>query len=369
MGFAAPAHQANVRTITCSVLAFIFLTVTHSSALAAPEGEPPVPEEPPPLPVLPIPDEAIDNFLFRVNDRMRETVRTLGSTATAALPVPILFGVEPEDIEDTWRDPRPGGRVHEGVDIAAPSGAIVVSPTEAVVTNVGFDRSGGNYVITANPGGEQFYYAHLEGIADTLMPGARLEKGDIIGTIGTTGNAQSTGPHLHFGMYYRGSAVYPNPRLTHTFSLQQKAEILERAIETSALSFATIAELTEHYADMLAASSSTEVILPQKVALLLAHPDLRTAIHSLERNLTLGDTGEPVRVLQEFLMHHTHGPAAARLAAVGATGYFGSLTRAALAEYQETSGITPASGYFGPKTRVVLLQDLLTAEHVPKPEK
>lgn len=68
-------------------------------------------------------------------------------------------------------------------------------------------------------------------------------------------------------------------------------------------------------------------------------------------NLTVGSKGAEVTALQNLLISANKGPKAAALAAVGATGYFGPLTKAALAEYQAAVGISPASGYFGPITR------------------
>jgi hypothetical protein len=75
------------------------------------------------------------------------------------------------------------------------------------------------------------------------------------------------------------------------------------------------------------------------------------ASYDFTRNLTVGDRGADVAALQHFLIDHNRGPAAEDLAKVGATGYFGSLTRNALAEWQKAYGITPSVGYFGPITR------------------
>ncbi|OGZ00377.1 MAG: hypothetical protein A2945_03455 [Candidatus Liptonbacteria bacterium RIFCSPLOWO2_01_FULL_52_25] len=72
---------------------------------------------------------------------------------------------------------------------------------------------------------------------------------------------------------------------------------------------------------------------------------------TFSRDLDLGSRGIDVKALQEFLIEQNKGPVAEQLAAVGATGYFGPLTRKALAEYQGSVGIAPAAGYFGPKTR------------------
>ncbi len=71
-------------------------------------------------------------------------------------------------------------------------------------------------------------------------------------------------------------------------------------------------------------------------------------------NLKKGDSGEKVIALQDFLIRLATGPAAAALASSGASGYFGTLTKAALVELQKTAGISPASGYFGPFTRLYI---------------
>ncbi|MBP9771646.1 MAG: peptidoglycan-binding protein [Candidatus Pacebacteria bacterium] len=72
------------------------------------------------------------------------------------------------------------------------------------------------------------------------------------------------------------------------------------------------------------------------------------------RNLTIGDIGDDVRALQLFLISQNKGPAAQALASNGATGYFGPLTQAALAEFQAAVGIVPAIGFFGPVTRAFI---------------
>jgi peptidoglycan hydrolase-like protein with peptidoglycan-binding domain len=69
-------------------------------------------------------------------------------------------------------------------------------------------------------------------------------------------------------------------------------------------------------------------------------------------DLTLGAKGSEVVWLQTFLIEEASGPEATSLSTAGATGYFGTVTKAALSEYQSKNGITPASGYFGPLTRV-----------------
>lgn len=72
------------------------------------------------------------------------------------------------------------------------------------------------------------------------------------------------------------------------------------------------------------------------------------------RDLFVGDSGDDARALQELLIARASGPAAQALARVGATGYFGEYTRAAVAELQRALGVAPAAGYFGPRTRARL---------------
>ena len=74
-----------------------------------------------------------------------------------------------------------------------------------------------------------------------------------------------------------------------------------------------------------------------------------------ERDLYLGARGAEVTELQQFLIDNAGGSAAANLRAAGATGYFGTLTKAAVIEYQKAKNIKPAAGYFGAKTRMAMM--------------
>ncbi len=71
-------------------------------------------------------------------------------------------------------------------------------------------------------------------------------------------------------------------------------------------------------------------------------------------NISLGQRGNNVKALQEFLISQAKGKVAASLKLSGATGYFGSLTKSALSEFQASVGITPATGAFGPMTKAYL---------------
>ncbi|UCH24939.1 MAG: M23 family metallopeptidase [Trueperaceae bacterium] len=109
-------------------------------------------------------------------------------------------GVRVSQVADTWGAPRGGGRSHEGQDIFAPRGTSVRSVVPGYVYRVGESRLGGNVVVVVGGGGRRYYYAHLHGFAD-VREGQRVEQGDLLGYVGTTGNAAGTPPHLHFGVY------------------------------------------------------------------------------------------------------------------------------------------------------------------------
>ena len=102
-----------------------------------------------------------------------------------------------------------GRRTHEGIDIFAPRGTPVLAAAAGVATWVGENRLGGTVImIRDRERAEGHYYAHLE--AQLVREGESVERGDTIGLVGNTGNARTTPPHLHFGIYSRG-AVDPWP--------------------------------------------------------------------------------------------------------------------------------------------------------------
>lgn len=130
---------------------------------------------------------------------------TITYSATLAFPLP---DKTTRNIASFWGDGREGGRrKHEGVDIFAPRGTPVVAVTSGRVSRVGENRLGGK-VVNVSGGGYSYYYAHLD--SQMVRPGQRVEIGDTLGLVGNTGNAITTAPHLHFGIYGGGrGAVDP----------------------------------------------------------------------------------------------------------------------------------------------------------------
>jgi len=136
----------------------------------------------------------------------------LAESPPQTLPVPVQ-GVSMRTVHDTFGAPRPGDRSHQGVDIFAPRGTPVLATTRGLVARIGENSLGGTVVWVLGPGGDRHYYAHLNSVADVKI-GQRIAPGDVLGTVGSTGNARGTPPHLHYGVYRRGEgAINPFPLL------------------------------------------------------------------------------------------------------------------------------------------------------------
>lgn len=139
----------------------------------------------------------------------------LAADPPPALPVPVE-GVAPGDLVDTWGDPRSGGdRDHQGIDIFARRRTPVRSTTAGVVARRGENALGGRTVTVLGPAGWRHYYAHLQGYAGH-SEGDRVAAGEVIGFVGTSGNAPPDAPHLHYGIYTRAGPINPYPLLSRS---------------------------------------------------------------------------------------------------------------------------------------------------------
>lgn len=132
------------------------------------------------------------------------------------LEIPV-DGLPRAQVVSNWGAPRSGGRRHQGVDLFAARGTQVLAASGGRVWKVGTDPLGGQVVTVLGDGPAFYYYAHLDDFAVGLAPGQRVERGTLLGTVGNTGNARTTPPHLHFGVYrvgmWRTRAVDPVPLL------------------------------------------------------------------------------------------------------------------------------------------------------------
>lgn len=143
-------------------------------------------------------------YLLRIQPELLRSGRfrvTIQNEAVLAFPV---AGRNSQSIGSVFGDPREAGRrVHHGVDIFAPRGTPVVATSAGTVSRVDTTQIGGRVVwLRDRTRRVSVYYAHLNEIL--TENGARVEPGDTLGTVGNTGNARTTPPHLHFGLYFRG---------------------------------------------------------------------------------------------------------------------------------------------------------------------
>jgi murein DD-endopeptidase MepM/ murein hydrolase activator NlpD len=125
-----------------------------------------------------------------------------------------LEDVSRKEVADTWGAPRGVGRQHEGQDIFAAKGTPILSATNGFIYKIGENNLGGQTVSVIGSGGRVYYYAHLDSYAKGIAVGDRVSKRTVLGYVGTTGNAQGTPPHLHFGIYTWTGAINPLPLLT-----------------------------------------------------------------------------------------------------------------------------------------------------------
>ncbi|HUG46562.1 MAG TPA: M23 family metallopeptidase [Sphingomicrobium sp.] len=141
----------------------------------------------------------------------------------AGLAIPVA-GVQVDELVDTFTQARAGGaRRHDAIDIMAPEGTPVVAAAPGTIDRL-FDSQGGGgttIYIRSDDGLWSYYYAHLQRYAPGLKEGRRVERGQVIGYVGHTGNANPEGPHLHFAInrispgddWHSGEAINPYPLL------------------------------------------------------------------------------------------------------------------------------------------------------------
>jgi murein DD-endopeptidase MepM/ murein hydrolase activator NlpD len=139
--------------------------------------------------------------------RRRGASAGLPSSVTSGVVCPVRGGAS---FIDTWGAPRSGGRTHKGVDMSAPRG----TPLQAMDSGsirISSHSLGGKQVYLYSDNGIMFYYAHLDGYPSGLSSGQRVDRGQVIGYLGDTGNARGY-PHLHLGMGpIGGGLVNPYP--------------------------------------------------------------------------------------------------------------------------------------------------------------
>ena len=119
-----------------------------------------------------------------------------------ALSMPVQ-GVLPADLRDTYTDRRGGGtRGHEALDIMAPRGTPVLAVDDGRIAKLFLSQPGGITIYQFDLSGRfAYYYAHLDGYAAGLAEGQTVRRGQLLGYVGSSGNASPDAPHLHFAIF------------------------------------------------------------------------------------------------------------------------------------------------------------------------
>ena len=160
------------------------------------------------------------------------SVVAIESPAIDALPTPAVAegerllvpvqGILPKQLSDTFTQSRGEGRLHDAIDILAPRGTPVLAVADGRVAKLFTSKPGGLTLYQFDTDEKlAYYYAHLDAYAPTLVEGQRLHRGDVIGYVGSTGNASPEAPHLHFAIFilgadkkwWQGTAINPYPLL------------------------------------------------------------------------------------------------------------------------------------------------------------
>ncbi len=143
------------------------------------------------------------------------------TSAAGALLLPVQ-GIRADQLQDTFTDARSEGRVHDAIDILAPNGTPVLAVADGTVEKLFDSVRGGLTIYQFEPSGRYcYYYAHLDRYAEGLAEKKTIKRGEVIGYVGSTGNASPEAPHLHFEIHvlgpekqwWKGESINPYPVL------------------------------------------------------------------------------------------------------------------------------------------------------------
>ena len=199
-------------------VALIPAPVTQAPKLVTPQITVPAPASPPvtgapvPLPT-PVPSSTLAPAPM--------TIPTEPASLISNLLLPVL-GIKPGELVDTYYQTRGGTGIHEALDILAPRGREVVAVADGKIAKLFTSKPGGLTVYQFDMT-ERFayYYAHLDRYAAGIAEGKLLKRGELIGYVGSSGNANPDAPHLHFAIFelgpqkrwWEGKPINPYPLL------------------------------------------------------------------------------------------------------------------------------------------------------------
>lgn len=148
-------------------------------------------------------------------------VLALGAAFSVLEMRPPIRGLSLADLRDSFAEVH-NGHAHEAIDILEPRGTPVLAVVSGTVRKLFLSKPGGNTIYQFDEMGVYcYYYAHLDRYVEGLHEGMHLERGEVIGFVGSTGNANPSAPHLHFAIFelgpekvwWKGKAINPYPGL------------------------------------------------------------------------------------------------------------------------------------------------------------
>ncbi|MGE4071803.1 MAG: M23 family metallopeptidase [Lysobacterales bacterium] len=183
----------------------------------------PAPQTPEELPSLPMPALEVIQASPAVPPSTPYVTEmpALVRPPSTLLTMPVM-GVTVADLHDQFADARGEGRGHEAIDIAAPLGTPVLAVAAGRVEKLFDSKRGGLTVYQFDVEDKlAYYYAHLDHYAAGLSEGQQLARGEVIGYVGSSGNADALAPHLHFAVFllgpekhwWQGTPINPYPLL------------------------------------------------------------------------------------------------------------------------------------------------------------
>lgn len=192
-----------------------------------------LPELPPPHPPIeaqgsPDPVPAVEEPALPI------PAESTAPTSATGLLLPVE-GIKASQLSDNFTDSRGSGRTHEAIDIMAPKGTLVFAVDDGRIVKLFKSVPGGLTIYHFDPTEKMgYYYAHLDRYAADLVEGRQVKRGEVIGYVGSTGNASATAPHLHFAIFmlgpekrwWEGTAINPYPLLTG--KQQEKIEVTDK---------------------------------------------------------------------------------------------------------------------------------------------
>lgn len=200
---------------------------------------------------------------------------------------------------------------HLGIDIFAPKGTPLVSCVNGTIQSIRRNYGdGGNTVNIKGDDGKNYYYAHLNSINNELEKGERITKGTFLGTVGNTGNAMGTHPHLHFSIYkgdYRKGSIDPWPYLSSTLK-EEDLIVIDKDDVVEKVDGKVVTDEV-YVRDILDNMDNSELI-------------------------SVGSKGEGVKEIQEILISLGY-----ELPKYGADGSFGRETKEAVEDFQRDENI------------------------------